>query len=165
VSLVVLLILAIVWAVFLVPQVVRARAEKTPADSIGAFRNQLSVLERTTPPVTGHHRPVAGFSASASLTRSAYQRPVYRATREQVRRRRQAILVRLLGAMAVTLVLGLVLRPVLYLHGFLDVLFLSYCALLWRAQALATERDVKVRYLPGPAYNAQPTLLLQQSGS
>jgi len=164
VSLVVLLILAIVWAVFLVPQVVRARAEKTPADSIGAFRNQLSVLERTTPPVTGH-RPVAGFSAGASLTRSAYQRPVYRATREQVRRRRQVILVRLLGAMAITLALGLLVRPVLYLHGVLDVLFLSYCALLWRAQALATERDVKVRYLPGPAYNAAPTLLLQQSGS
>ena len=48
-SLVVLLILAMVWAVFLVPQVVRARAEKTPADSIGAFRRHLGVLQRTGP--------------------------------------------------------------------------------------------------------------------
>jgi hypothetical protein len=157
VSLVVLLILAVVWAVFLVPQVVRHRSERTPADSVGAFRNQLSVLERATPAVGGARRPVPGPVA----------RPMARATRAQVRRRRQAILVRLLGAMAFTFLLGLVVRPVFYLHVVLDVLFLAYCALLWRAQALATERDMKVRYLPGPAaYHQQPApLLLQQSGS
>jgi hypothetical protein len=135
--------------------VVRARAEKTPADSIGAFRNQLSVLERATPAVTGARRVV-----------SQQHHAVARATRSQARRRRQAILVRLLGAMALTLLVGLVARPVLYLHVTLDVLFLAYCALLWRAQALASERDVKVRYLPGPAQAQQPApLLLQQSGS
>ena len=48
-SLVVLLILALLWAVFLVPRMVQARAEKTPADSVGAFRHQLSILERTSP--------------------------------------------------------------------------------------------------------------------
>ena len=46
---VVILILAIVWALFLIPQALRARAEHSPADSIGAFRRQLSVLERTAP--------------------------------------------------------------------------------------------------------------------
>jgi hypothetical protein len=155
VSLVVLLILALVWAVFLVPQVVRARAEKTPADSIGAFRNQLSVLERATPAVAGARR-----------VRSHQHPTTARATRSQARRRRQLILVRLLGAMAVTLLVGLVARPVLYLHVTLDVLFLAYCALLWRAQALASERDLKVRYLPGPGQvQHQPApLLLQQSG-
>jgi hypothetical protein len=154
VSLVVLLILALVWAVFLVPQVVRARAEKTPADSIGAFRNQLSVLERATPAVTGARRVLS------------HQHHTARATRSQARRRRQLILVRLLGAMALTLLVGLVARPVLYLHVTLDVLFLAYCALLWRAQALASERDLKVRYLPGPGQvQHQPApLLLQQSG-
>jgi hypothetical protein len=158
VSLVVLLILAIVWAVFLVPQVVRARSEKTPADSIGAFRNQLSVLERTTPPIGGRpRRPVAAPAYGGS-------QPLYRSTREQARRRRQAILVRLFGAMAVTLALGLMVRPILYVHVVLDVLCAMYVALLWRAQALAAERDTKVRYLPGPAYEPQP-LLLQQSGS
>jgi Flp pilus assembly protein TadB len=157
VSLVVLLILAIVWAAFLVPQIVRHRAERTPADSVGAFRNQLSVLERATPAIGGVRRPA---------TSSMAQRTMSRATRAEARRRRQAILVRLLGAMAFTFVLGLVVRPVLYLHVLLDVLFLSYCALLWRAQALATERDMKVRYLPGPVQQHQPAqLLLQQSGS
>jgi hypothetical protein len=163
VSLVVLLILAVVWAVFLVPQVVRARAEKTPADSIGAFRNQLSVLERTTPPIGGRRTPTMG--AMGLPRASSYQRSVARATREQVRRRRLAIMVRLLGAMAVTLVLSLVIGPMLYVHIFVDLLFVAYCGLLARARTLATERDVKVRYLPGPAYAGQPTLLLQQSGS
>jgi hypothetical protein len=155
VSLVVLLILAMVWAVFLVPQLLRARAEKTPADSIGAFRNQLTVLERATPVIGG--RRVVPQPTAASL----------RATRDEARRRRQAILVRLLGAMAVTLVLGLLVHPVLYVHATLDVLFLSYCALLWRAQALAAERHMKVRYLPGSATRPQrqpAPLLLQQSG-
>jgi len=152
VSLVVLLILAIVWAVFLVPQIVRHRAEKTPADSVGAFRNQLSVLERSTPAMAGVRRPAPS---------------VARATRSEARRRRQAIVVRLLGAMAVTLMVGLVVRPVLYLHVLLDVLFLAYCGLLWRAQALVAERDQKVLYLPGATQpQQQPSpLLLQQSGS
>ena len=157
-SLVVLLILAMVWAVFLVPQVVRARAEKTPADSIGAFRNQLSVLERATPAVTG--RRVVAVSAATMAPRMPH------ATRSQVQRRRQGIVVRLLGAMAFTLVVGLVFRPVLYLHVLLDALFVSYCVLLWRAHALSVERETKVRYLPGPAYASHPApLLLQQSGS
>lgn len=158
-SLVVLLILAVVWAVFLVPQVVRARAEKTPADSIGAFRNQLSVLERTTPPIGGPRRP------AATARSAAHQRSIARATREQARRRRQAILVRLLGTMAVTLLLSLVIAPMLYVHVLVDLLFVAYIGLLARARTLAAERDVKVRYLPGPAYNTAPTLLLQQSGS
>jgi hypothetical protein len=154
VSLVVLLILAIVWAVFLVPQIVRHRAEKTPADSVGAFRNQLSVLERAAPVVGGARRPAPSVS-------------VARATRSQARRRRQLIVVRLLGAMALTLLVGLLVRPVLYLHVMLDVLFLAYCALLWRAQALVAERDTKVRYLPNAASaHQQPApFLLQQSGS
>ena len=53
----------------------------------------------------------------------------------------------------------------LYVHVLVDLLFVAYCGLLARARTLATERDMKVRYLPGPAYAAQPTLLLQQSGS
>jgi len=157
VSLVVLLILALVWAVFLVPQLLRARAEKTPADSIGAFRNQLSVLERATPAIGARRLTTSSAPALRSPAR---------ATRNEARRRRQAILVRLLGAMALTFVLGLLVHPMLYVHVTLDVLFVAYCALLWRAQALAVERDTKVRYLRGPSGQHQPApLLLQRSGS
>jgi len=153
VSLVVLLILASVWAVFLVPQVVRARAEKTPADSIGAFRNQLSVLERATPVTrTGPARPAARIPA--------YGRPT--SQRELARRRRRDVLVGLLGAMAVTLLLGLVVHTFLLLHVLLDGLFVAYCALLVRARNVAAEREMKVRYLPGRAMVAADSGLLLQ---
>jgi hypothetical protein len=152
---VVLLILAVVWAVFLVPQVVRARAEKTPADSIGAFRNQLSVLQRTTPGSPfGAPRPAYGYMGQPRVS-----------PRELVRRRRQNILFGLLGAMSVTLLLGLLVPKVLVLHAALDALFVAYCALLVRARNLAAERQHKVRYLPGPAMAGEPQLLLRQSGS
>ena len=45
----VLLILAALWAALLVPPYLRNRAENRPADSIGDFRHQLRVLQRTGP--------------------------------------------------------------------------------------------------------------------
>jgi len=154
---VVLLILAVVWALFLVPQVLRARAEKTPADSIGAFRAQLSVLERTGPVISPSGRPTMSVPA---------YRPAGIPSKEQIRRRRQNILFGLLGAMALTLFLGLVVPTFLVLHVALDVLFGVYCFLLVRARQLAVEREMKVRYLPGPMLTrAEPSLLLSRSGS
>lgn len=160
-SLVVLLCLAVIWAVFLVPQVLRARAEKTPADSIGAFRNQLSVLERTAPggvparpvrPTTGVIAPYGGVALVSQ--------------KELVRRRRQNILFGLLGAMALTLLGGLVISKLFLVHLALDLLFVAYCALLVRARNVAAERDMKVRYLPGPMVaTPEPQLLLRRSGS
>ena len=91
-------------------------------------------------------------------------RPVV-SNREQVRRRRQNILVGLLAAMGTTLLLGLLVPKLLLVHALLDVLFVGSCALLVRAKTLATERQVKVRYLPGRTLAPEPTLLLRQSGS
>jgi hypothetical protein len=161
VSLVVLLILAVVWAVFLVPQVLRHRAEKTPADSIGAFRNQLNVLERSTPGVLG--RPARPSNPSVGMGRPL-GRPVQQ--RELVRRRRQNILFGLLAAMGVTLLLGLLVSKFLLVHVALDLLFVAYCAGLVRARNVVAEREMKVRYLPGPAFQSpEPQLLLRRSGS
>ena len=45
--------------------------------------------------------------------------------------------------------LGVILGgPVLLLHSAVDVLLVAYVALLARAQKLAAEREMKVRYLP-----------------
>lgn len=154
-SLVVLLILASVWAVFLVPQVLRVRAEKGPSDSIGAFRNQLSVLERATPGAA----PVVRSSAAYSLP--SYGRV---GQRELVRRRRQNVLVSLLGIALVTLVLGVVARPFLLVNVVADVLVVAYCALLVRARNVAVERSMKVRYLPtGPVLAGDAPGLLQRA--
>ncbi|MGD9796981.1 MAG: hypothetical protein AB7H43_12780 [Acidimicrobiia bacterium] len=148
----VLLILAIVWAVFLIPQVIRARTERGPADSVGAFRNQLSVLERTSPSAWG--RPA---------------RPVHpTASKAQVAKRRRDVLTLLLVAMSVTLLQALVLdlRLMLYAHLLFDGLFLAYVVLLARTRALAAERDTKVRYLHASGGLApDAALLLRRSGS
>jgi hypothetical protein len=170
VSLVVLLFLAVVWAVFLVPQVLRARAEKGPADSVGAFRNQLSVLERATPGMPGRRSLRADVSVptmSMPGPVGAY-RPRMTSQKELVRRRRANILLGLLGTAGVTLLLGVLLGgTMLVLHLAVDVLLVGYCALLVRARNVAAEREMKVRYLPGPmtASQAEPAVLLRRSGS
>jgi hypothetical protein len=173
VSLVALLILALVWAVFLVPQVVRARTERGPADSIGAFQRQLSVLERTTPGIGGGGSgsgsgQVAPFRPSSRSSLAPAAAPLALGfavpTRGEVRKRRRDILLGLLAAMGGSLVLGLIpgLRVMLGLHLVLDVLFLGYVALLVRARNLAAERELKVRYL---GHSAEPALLLRRAAN
>ena len=159
----VLLILALVWAVFLVPQVLRARAEGRPADSIGAFRKQLYVLSRTSPAHDGgswrgpEPRPPASY---------AFDADPYRPRRSDVRRRRRQILVGLLAGMSATLVLGLIpgLQVLLVLHLVLDLLCAAYVGLLIRVRNLAEEQDAKVRYLPSTA-GIEPDLLLSRSAN
>ena len=171
-SLVVLLILAVVWGVFLVPQVLRARADRGPADSIGAFRNQLSVLDRTAGSPGGggvgvpslsarraamHAAPTMGLGAPVAAYGVGYRRP----TQTELQRRRQHVFLGLLGAVIVTLALGLLFRPFFALNVIVDVVFVGYVALLARARALAAEREMKVRYLrPGPSL--APSVPMQQ---
>lgn len=186
-SLVVLVILAIVWAVFLVPQLFRARAERS-SDSIGNFRHQLSVLERTTPaasrsvtqlrPVSGPRSPGGGSGSArgrhvapeprqvAPGPRPAAPRPRHVPNRALIRKRRQDVFSGLLVAMGATLVLGLIpsLRMVLLLHVVVDLLFAGYVALLVRARNVAAERELKVRFLPG-VVTPQPALLLRRSAN
>lgn len=159
-SLVVLLILAVVWAVFLIPQVVRARAEKTPADSIGAFRTQLSVLERATPAPWGRPTPAA--------TARFAPIPAPRTGRSTVAKRRRDVVFALLIAMGGTLLLGMIpaLRVMLGLHLVLDALFVAYLGLLARARTVTVERDMKVRYLPErQVLGPEPAMLLRNYGS
>lgn len=160
-----LLILALVWAVFLVPQVVRARTERGPADSIGAFQRQLSVLERATP------GSGVGSSLSSLPVRSAVPGPAlplsfHLPSRSEVRKRRRDILLGLLAAMGGSLVLGLIpgLRVMLGLNLVLDVLFVGYVALLIRARNLAAEREMKVRYL-GRSSRPDPAFLLRRAAN
>ena len=164
-SIVVLLILAVVWAVFLIPQVVRMRAEQSPADSIGAFHRQLSVLSRTTP--SALRSPVSPGVVAPRPVATTPATGLPRATpRSQVRKRRRDILVGLLMAMASTLLLGITpwLRPLLAVHLVLDLLFAAYVTLLIRTRAVAEERRMKVRFLPS-AGSAEPALLLRRSAN
>lgn len=159
-NLVVLVILALVWAVFLIPQVVRSRREVRPADSIGAFQRHLSVLERAAPNHPGTVEGQVRVGPEARTTAPRLATP----SRADVRRRRRDVLVGLLAAMAGSLVLGLIpgLRVLLVVHLVLDVLFVAYVVLLVRARNAAAERDLKVRYLPSRTA-PDPSLLLRRS--
>ncbi|MBA3303158.1 MAG: hypothetical protein H0U26_04720 [Acidimicrobiia bacterium] len=149
----VLMILAGVWALFLVPQVLRARTER-PADSIGAFSRQLSVLGRTGASARSPQLPLFPMDA---LGPSAADRM----TAADARRRRREVVKVLLAAIGATLVLGLLppLRLLLVVHFVLDLLFAGYVFLLHQAHVAALERRATVRQLrarPEPSVEAEP---------
>jgi hypothetical protein len=167
---VVLIVLAAVWAAFLLPPILRARSEHRPSGSISDFRRQLHVLARTSP------------SASASpvgALRTTPLRPVARPgvvagpapvrlgrSRQSVKRRRD-VFVGLLVAMAGSLVLGLLppLRVLWAVHVVLDLLFVAYVGALLYLRNLAAEREMKVRFLPPPVRTPEPALLYRRSAN
>jgi len=145
---VVLLILAVVWAIFLVPQVLRARATRT-GDSVGAFAQQLSILGRTSPAGSPHLMrplPMVPGHDDDDLGPS-------RMTLDEARKRRKDVLRALLIAMAATFVLGLLppLRRLVMLHLLLDVAFVGYLVLLYRAQSATADRRARTRRLRSPS--------------
>lgn len=148
----VLLILAVVWAIFLVPQVLRARATRT-GDSVGAFAQQLSILGRTSPAGSPHlMRPLPmgpGHDDHDDDLGPA------RLTLDEARKRRKDVIRALLIAMGATLVLGLLppLRKLWMINLLLDAVFVAYLVLLYKAQSAGADRLARVRRLrsPGPA--------------
>ncbi|HEV3400193.1 MAG TPA: hypothetical protein VG078_00075 [Acidimicrobiales bacterium] len=183
-----LVVLAFLWAVVLIPPALRRRAEARPGDSIHEFDYQLAVLERSRPGVrrgsfdrsaarglaprpaarpapsvaslAAHRARVNGQRPAAMPTR-AFARPGLPSPRRRAAlRRRRDILVGLLATSALTLVLGILpaLRSMLMLHLVVDVLLIAYVALLIRQRTLAAEREMKVRFLPGPRV-MEPALL------
>jgi hypothetical protein len=152
---VVLLILAVVWGVFLIPQVLRARADRGPADSIGSFRNQLSMIERSLPEGTGRITHLNAARRGQSQMQGPFigaPMAVGRAlpARSELQRRRRDVLLGLLAAVILTLALGLLFKPFFALNVLADLALAGYVTLLVRARTIAAEREMKVRYLPGP---------------
>ena len=154
----VLVVLAVVWAVVLIPPWLRNRAEGRPGDSIGAFHRQLTTLERTgpepAPPRTG---PTSRALPAA--------RPA--TARSQVQRRRRGVMLALGAVMVSTLALSFLpgLRFMLVLHALVDVLFVVYVALLIRLRGLSAEREMKLRFLPGNREQVEPVLALRRSAN
>lgn len=157
-----LLILAGIWAAVLVPWV-RSRVEPGPADTIGSFRHQLGVLQRTGPvtvaPANRLRVPPynpgvpSPYTAHAALPAAYARRQMTpdAARRARTLKRRRDVFLTLLGGMAATLVLGFipVFRMLWVLHVLLDLAFAGYVALLVRMRNAAAERDIKLRFLPG----------------
>ena len=154
---VILLILTLVWAAVLIPHHLANRAVSRPADSISAFRTQLSILARTSP-ATGSRPPRSTGPGGVQAVRR--------------RRRRQALAGMLVSAV-VTLLAGFVPGfGVAHLaHVGLDLLLVAYVAWLVRLRTLAESRAATVRYLRpyrpsrAPADCRHPVLLLGRTGS
>jgi hypothetical protein len=164
---VVLIVLAAVWAAFLLPPILRARSEHRPSGSISDFRRQLHVLARSAPAgpigpssIPGRVvpiRPMAPTHAPAAAT------PLRLGRSRQTIKRRRDIFVGLLVAMGGSLVLGALppLRILWTIHLLLDVLFVAYVGALVYLRNLAAERELKVRFLPTAA--PEPALLLRRT--
>lgn len=174
---IVLLLLAGVWGVVIYTWIKDRLAEERPADSIGSFRRQLHVLERTGPaaawaPRGGPGGLVPGARPSGLPGPAArVARPSPAARRAAARRRRRDILCGLLAGMGGSLGLSFLpgLGALFGLHVALDVLFVAYLALLVRYRNLRAERAAKVRFLPQapPAVTSlpEPVLALRRTGN
>lgn len=156
--------LAIVWACFLVPPLLRKHREGRPGSSVHSFRRQLSTLERATPgtslrPLQPYRTTApAGSAMSAQLARS------------QVVRRRQNVLVALLGATGFTFLLAVLATSAITLLLFLVAggALGAYVYALVQLRQRASEAAAKVRVLrpQAPARAAgTPTLAVRRSAS
>ena len=155
----VLVVLAVVWAVVLIPPWLRNRAEGRPGDSIGAFHRQLTTLERTGPePAPPRTTPMSAALPAARPSSTA---------RARVQRRRRGVMLVLGAAMLTTLALSFLpgLRAALVLHAVVDVLFVVYVALLIRLRGLNAEREMKLRFLPDTRQQVEPVLALRRSAN
>jgi hypothetical protein len=150
VTFVVLVILAVVWAVYLASWV-RSRTEHRRVNSINSFSQHLSVLERTAPGSrSSGGRPTAGRTVSPSLPGVGSPNLARRTSLSQAKKRRRDVLVGLLAATGVTF-LGTVVMggTVRYLFGLSLVLTVAYVVALASIQKRALEQRSKVRYLGG----------------
>lgn len=133
----VLVVLAAIWAAVLLPPYLQKRRAFHPHASIGDFRNQLAVLQRTGDPY-----------APAPL-----RTPVGRAmSRTDAQRRRRDVLMTLSAAAVLTLLLAFVAGGAVWLlHLSVDAALLGYVAMLMQVQQ---QRQVasrgNVRYLATP---------------
>ena len=174
-TILVLLFLAVVWALVLVPSFWRSQAEARLGDSIGDFRRQLRVLQRTGPRTVPaayrlapeHPAPAvrdpAGSAvrgATAVMTRRTPPGPALR--RQRTLRRRRDTFVILLGGTLGCAGLGAVpgLRVLWALAAALGLLLAVYVAVLLHLRNLAAEREMKLRFLPQLQPQAQEAALL-----
>jgi hypothetical protein len=143
-TILVLFVLAVVWAVYLVSWI-RSRTEHHRVNSISSFSNHLSILERAAPGSAIPVVPVA--SGSAPLRGSEYFAP-HRPKLSPQKKRRRDILFGLAGATGVTLLGAFAFGGLMILLFVLSLAaFAGYVVLLANAQKQKLEREAKVRYM------------------
>lgn len=150
----VLIILAAVWAAVLVPPLLRNRREGRPDNSVVSFRAQLSTLERATPG-TSMLKVAPGASFAPAVM-----------NRANAKRRRRDVLAGLVAATALSFLLLVAVGG-----SVVTVLFLAsagslgaYVVALRQLQLRSTERVAKVRPLV-PRHPPTPVLAMRRTAS
>lgn len=128
-------VLALIWAMLLVPSVFRGKLASSPIDGVRSFERSMGVLantrkQKTTPP-----------GRWIMIPRSEVTQPVRR--RSRVIRRRRQNFQRMLVVAGATLVLGLVpaLRWMLFVHLAVDAAIGFYVVRLLRWKRDEEERN------------------------
>lgn len=128
------------------------------------------------PPMTPRGRTIHAVPRPAPLPRAAVaapswaspswagtRAPAVSAARSRTLRRRRDVLTALVVAAVATLVLGALpfLRMLWTANLVFDVLLVAYVAMLIRQRNAAAEREMKVRFLPGPV-SLEPAMMRQE---
>jgi hypothetical protein len=147
----VLVVLAAIWAAVLLPPYLQKRRAFHPHASIGDFRNQLAVLQRTGDPYAPRTVPTVGR----------------RMSRADVQRRRRDVLATLAAAAGITFLLALVAGGAVWLlHLTVDALLLGYVALLMQVQQQRPATRADVRAMPArPGLSATQQALLRRQAN
>lgn len=142
--------LAVVWAIVLLPEVVRKVAGSRHSDTIRSFNQQLSVLDRS-----GGAAPRSNVIDLRSRRNEPGARPVAAQVPMSVRKRRQEVITALAAAAVLTLLCTVAFGGAfLVLHLLADALLVTYLVLVNQAnQALAARAAGPARQtLAGPAW-------------
>jgi hypothetical protein len=157
-----------------------SRPESHATDSIGSFRQQLRVLERTGPTtVTPAYRMDTGdlgVYGASHLPRRSLAPSIPGARRRRVQKRRRDVFYGLVASVAGAAALGFLpgLSVMWWLAGVLVVVLSLYVVVLAQLQLASAERDQKVRYLQSPGRSRQawggygepePAYLLRRSAN
>jgi hypothetical protein len=142
--------LAVVWAIVLLPEVVRKAAGSRHSDTIRSFNQQLSVLDRSG------GRDAATSNVIDLRSRDHARAAGAPAVPASVRKRRQEVLTVLGSAAVLTLLCTVAFGGVfLVLHLLADALLVAYVVLLNQANQAAAARAGRTERsaLAGPAWN------------
>jgi hypothetical protein len=158
----VLFILAVLWAVVLLPPLLRSRSQHS-ADSIVDFNYKLDVLGRTNGNLDEADDAQPGI-LSARMAPSPLPSALRASATQRSALRRRDVLRALTMSVAATLVLAAVTQAgaAWALQILVDVLVATYLALWAWLRTLQVERAEKVHYMPE---RRAPELALRRSAS
>jgi hypothetical protein len=142
-------VLALVWAALLLPSMFRARLESSPIDGVRSFERSMGIL------ASARTRKGQTPGRWIMVPRSDVTAPVGR--RGRIIRRRRQTFERLVAAAVVTLVAGFVphLHWMWFVHLAVDGALGIYVTRLLRYKREELERRDKVEVLPAEEHPAQ----------